>query len=192
MTRPAVFSPVRILVWAALLLPLTACGGGGGGGGPTNPTPPPNQREIVFTPGGSAAADSISLVQTSATTSTTLELDLVANDIDGLYGVAFDLIYPASLLSFVGAEEGTHLSGADGEASTSMQVSDDGGTLIVGLTRLGIVDGVGGTGVLMTLTFTVTGSGSGQLVFDRARAVDSRGATLGDVVFEGGSLRVVL
>ncbi len=190
-SRRAARSWVRLVAAPALgLFLLVACGGGGGG--PTNPTPPPTQREITYTSDSASVANTVSLVQTSSTSSSQLTLDLVATDIDGLYGVAFDLMYPASILSFTGAEERLHLSGPEGEIETTLQVADDGGTLIVGLSRLGQVGGVGGTGVLLTLTFTATATGNGSLVFDRESAVDSRGANLAEVSFIGGRLRIQL
>jgi hypothetical protein len=116
-------------------------------------------------------------------------LEVVASDVEDLYGVAFDILYPATALDFVRVEEGSFLS-AEG-IGTTLQVADDGsGTLIIGLTRLGEADGVSGSGVLMTVTFQAAGNGGGSLVFDQERAVNRRGATIPGVTWAGGSVTV--
>lgn len=166
----------------ALVLAL-ACGGGGGGGGVTNPPPPP-QPSITFTPAGAAGANSISLASTSASTATKLFLEVRANQVQNLYGAAFDLTYPSTVLRYDGRVQGTFL---DGTLAVSEAPS---GNLIVGVTRLGEVQGVSGSGVLVTLEFTAIAAGSGNFTFTRNSAVDSRGASLASG-WVGGSVQVV-
>ncbi|MES1211036.1 MAG: hypothetical protein ABUL63_01750, partial [Acidobacteriota bacterium] len=84
-------SPLVALTLALTLM--TACGGGGGGGGPTEPPPPPPPtRGIVFTP-GSAVTSGISLTAAAAPDNSTLVLEVRANSVTDLYGVAFNLRY---------------------------------------------------------------------------------------------------
>lgn len=157
----------------ALLLVLTAaCGGGGGGGNPVEPTPPPPQQGITFTP-QSAGANSISLVAGAATNATTLFLEVRATSVTNLYGVAFDLRYPSSVLQFVGADPGDFLGN-----STLHAAEPTAGTLVVGMSRLGAVPGASGSGLLMTLEFRATAAGQGSFTFAENSAVDASGQPL--------------
>jgi hypothetical protein len=75
-----------------LALLLTACGGGGGGSTPTEPPPPPPPAAgIILTPQAAPGVNSLDLASGAATTATTLVLELRANQVTDLYGVAFDL-----------------------------------------------------------------------------------------------------
>lgn len=151
-----------------------ACGGGGGGGGPTQPPLP----SLVFTPAGAAANGSVALVRSNGTDPTTLVLEVRVREVAGLYGVAFDLTFPETVLRFDTASEGSFLSA--GGAATAFQVAPVGsGRLVVGLSRLGSIGGVaGGEGLLLTLRFTAIAAGSGNLAFSANRGYDSTGSVL--------------
>jgi hypothetical protein len=178
------------LGWAAVallsLFGLVACGGGGGGGGPTQPPPPPPPTPgITFTPSGAAGANSISLERGAASTTTKLFLEVRANQVQNLYGVAFDLGYPNAVLRFDGAVQGTFLDGTIALSNTPT------GNLIVGITRLGARPGVDGSGLLVTLEFTAIATGNGSFAFARNSALDSRGAALAGTSWMAGSVQVV-
>lgn len=179
--------PALAALLSVLLLTL-ACGGGGGGGGGGGPVDPgPPAAALTFTPGGTAGGNVVLLTRTGSTTGRDLELAVEAREVSSLYGVAFDLGYPASVLSFEGATPGTFLSG--GGFQVSLQVAEETGNLIVGVTRLGAVGGASGSGTLATLRFTAVGSGSGSLTFSRTQAVDPQGVAIDDVAFVGGSVQ---
>jgi len=172
----------RALVGAALLA--AACGGSGGGGG--GGTAPP-QPGLTFTPAGTAGSNSIFLNRSNGADPNLLELEVRARQVPDLYGVAFDLEYPAAL-RFDTATEGTFLNAG---AMTSFQVSSaQAGRVVVGLTRLGPVAGLSGEGVLLTLRFTATGAGSGELRFSNRSAFNSNRTPLGAVEWLGGSVTV--
>ncbi|HEX2162647.1 MAG TPA: cohesin domain-containing protein [Thermoanaerobaculia bacterium] len=168
-----------------LLLSLACGGGGGGGGGPVDPGPP--AAALTFTPGGTAGGNVVLLTRTGSTSGRDLELAVEAREVTSLYGVAFDLGYPASVLSFEGATQGPFLS--SGGFQVSLQVAEETGNLIVGVTRLGAVGGASGSGTLVTLRFTAVGSGGGDLTFSRTRAIDPQGQAIDDVAFVGGSVQ---
>lgn len=171
----------------AVLLLAGACGGGGGGGGGNPVDPGPPAAALTFTPGGTAGGNVVLLTRTGATTGQELDLAVEAREVTSLYGVAFDLGYPASVLSFEGATQGSFLS--SGGFQVSLQVAEETGNLIVGVTRLGAVGGASGSGTLVTLRFTAVGSGTGNLTFSRAQAVDPQGRAIDDVAFVGGSVQ---
>ncbi|HEX6899421.1 MAG TPA: cohesin domain-containing protein [Thermoanaerobaculia bacterium] len=177
----------RLAVGLLVLALAAACGGGGGGGGgPTAPPPPVTQPQIVFTPQGAAGANSVSLASGAATTANTLFLEVRASQVTDLYGVAFDLSYPAAQLQFVQASPGPMLG-----ASGSVQAASGGaGSLIVGGTHLGNVPGSNGSGVVMILQFNAIAAGQGTFQFSRNSVLDSDGAIQGGVSWVAGSVQV--
>ncbi|MFL6263805.1 MAG: cohesin domain-containing protein [Thermoanaerobaculia bacterium] len=175
---------VLLLAVLALALLLTACGGGGGGGTPTAPPPPP-VAGIAFTAQAAPGANSLYLASGAATTATTLVLEVRANQVTDLYGVAFDLTYPATQLQFVRATAGPLLSNGAVQAATSSP-----GTLIVGGTHLGSTPGANGSGVVLTLEFSAAAAGSGSFAFARNSALNSTGATISGLTWLAGSVTV--
>ena len=148
---------------ACLLLAALAvsfgCGGGGGGGPPT-PTTPTGPQSVALD--AAVAVDGVSLRPGAGTGGLRLEVEVRVDNVSGVFGMAFDLVFPSGLLEYSGFSEGSFL-GIDG-ASTAVQVSDTGqGRLIVGATRLGRVGAVSGSGVVLTLVFQATAFGSGAL-----------------------------
>lgn len=170
-----------------VLAALAACGGGS----PTRPPPPPPPTSsLTFTPGAASGGSAVVLARTGPTGGSDLHLAVEARQVSSLYGVAFDLGYPASILSYEGATVGDFL-GQDG-FQVSLQVADETGNLIVGVTRLGDVPGASGSGMLLTLRFRAVGSGTGSLSFSRTQAVDADGRPIGGVTFVGGTVQSTL
>jgi hypothetical protein len=170
----------------AVALATARCGGGGGGGGPTGPPPP--SSTIVFT---AAGGGSLQLASGAGTQGTTLVLELRSTGVQDLYGVAFHLSYPTTVLRFSGASEGTLLN-AGGTVPTSFQIVDSpAGNLVIGLTRLGRVAGTAAAGTLLTLQFSGVATGSGTLAFTANRASDSQGNPI-SVAWAGGSVQATI
>lgn len=178
----------QALLAAAALLAFAALAACGGGGGPTQPPPP--TASLTFTPGGTSGGAAVVLSRTGATAGRDLDLAVEARQVANLYGVAFDLGYPASVLSYQGATPGEFL--ATGGFQVSVQVAEQSGNLIVGVTRLGAVPGASGNGTLVTLRFRSVASGTGSLSFSRTQAVDADGHPIGGVDFVGGSVQSTL
>jgi Cohesin domain len=178
---------VTVIPAFVLVLSLAACGGGGGGGGtPTQPTPPPPPPPgIVFTAAGVAGANSLALASGSGTTATNMVLELRANQVTDLYGVAFDLAYPSAQLQFTRVTAGPLLSGGAVQATVTAP-----GTLVVGGTHLGNVPGASGSGVVLTLELSALGAGGGSFAFSRNSALNSSGQTIAGVAWVAGSVQV--
>jgi len=170
------------------VLSLAACGGGGGGSSPVEPTPTPplTQPSLVFTPQGGGGSG-ISLTAGAASTATTLILEVRANSVTDLYGVAFDLGYPANLVQYVRATQGPLLAGG-----TLQVAGGTTGNLVVGLSNLGPVPGTSGSGLLMTFEFRAAGAGQGSFSFSRNVAVDSAGQSINGFSWGTGTVRVTL
>jgi hypothetical protein len=170
----------------ALSLLLTACGGSGGGGTPTSPPPPPPPTAgFVFTAQSAPPANSLYLASGAATTATTLVLELRANQVTDLYGVACDLTYPATQLQFVRATAGPLLNNGAVQAVVSTP-----GTLIIGGTHLGATPGANGSGVVLTLEFNALASGTGSFAFARNSALNSTGGAISGLTWLAGSVTV--
>lgn len=168
----------------------TGCGGGGGGGGGAAPPTQP-QPGITFT-GSGVSAPAVRLARGAGTSGSVFELEVRADGLPAVYGVAFDLTYPSGVLRFEGSAAGSFLAG-DGGAQTSLQVAEaSAGRLVVGHTRLGDVGGVGGSGVLLTLRFTAVASGSGAFTFSANRLFDASGSPVAGPAWGGGSVQVTL
>lgn len=165
-----------------MLLLLAACGGGGGS--PTEPTPTPTpQPSLVFTPTGSGGTG-ISLAASAASTTSTLFLEVRASSVTDLYGLAFDLSFPANVLQYVRHTQGPFLAGG------TLQVAPASGNLVVGLSNLGPVPGSNGSGVLMTFELRAVGAGQGSFSYARNLAVNSAGQTLNGLAWGAGTVRV--
>ncbi|HYO12500.1 MAG TPA: cohesin domain-containing protein [Thermoanaerobaculia bacterium] len=174
--------------WLAVLLILTlaGCGGGGGGGSPVEPTPPPPQPGVTFTGQGGSANNSVVLASGAGTNVNALVLEVRAQNVDDLYGAAFDLRFPAAVLQYARFTPGPLLEGG------SVQVAPSGsGNLVVGFSRLGEVPGLDGSGVLLTLEFAPVAAGEGALSFARNSAFDSDGRPITGFTWAGGTVRVV-
>ena len=177
------------MAFGAFLLALGGCGGGGGGGGSTPTQPQPPQSSLVFTPGASSGSG-IALASGTGSGPTTLVLEVRANSVQNLYGVAFDLSFPASLLRLDASTRGSFLG--DESNTTLALVQPTPGNLVIGLSRLGTLPGVSGSGTLLTLRFTALASGSGSFAFARNSAVDAAGSPLSGLAWSGGSVQVTV
>ena len=172
-----------LLVLGLLALSCGGGGGGGGGGGPTQP--PPTQPALSFTAAGAGGANSLVLASGPGSTAERLFLEVRANQVTDLYGVAFDLSYPTNVLRYVAKTSGTFLDG-------TVQVSETPpGNLVVGASRLGRVAGASGSGVVVTFEFVALGAGSGSFAFSRNTAVNSSGAPLAGSSWVAGTVQVI-
>jgi Cohesin domain len=169
-----------------LILTLAGCGGGGGGGSPVEPTPPPPQPGVTFTSQGGSSNNSVVLASGAGTNASSLVLEVRAQNVDDLYGVAFDLRFPAAVLQYVRFTPGPLLEGGSVQAAVSAS-----GTLVVGASRLGEVPGIDGSGVLLTLEFAPIAAGEGALSFARNSAFDSDGRPITGVTWGAGTVRVI-
>lgn len=175
----------RSLPVLLLALGLAACGGSGGGGGSTPTSPPPPTPGFVFTAQAAPGANSLYLTSGAATTATTLVLELRANQVTDLYGVAYDLTYPATQLQFVRVTAGPLLNNGAVQAVVSSP-----GTLVVGGTHLGNVPGASGSGVVMTVEFSAVAAGQGSFAFAHNSALNSSGTAIPGLTWLAGSVTV--
>jgi hypothetical protein len=179
---------IALTVVAVVFSSVGCGGGGGGGGGPTEPPPPTSL--VKFTPDGSAGANSIYLAQGNNTQVSRFVLDVKVSQVEDLYGVSFNLVYPNARLKWIpgGTKEGTHLSSS---GSTDLLVEEGSpGVLVVGISLLGDVAGSSGSGTLLSLEFEAVSAGSGTVKMTRHDAVNSSGDVKTQVEWISGSISV--
>jgi hypothetical protein len=135
----------------------------------------------------------IHLTEASGTADNVLRLEVRASEFVGLYGVGFDLQYPTGMLDYRGGShvEGDFLS-ADGSRTEILVRQKTDGRVIVGLSRLGDVGGVDGSGLLLTLDFTAVQNGSQPISFVANAAFDGSGDRLEETVWQAGDVQVNL
>lgn len=181
--RPWVATPWLALMFLFAGL-LQGCGDSSSDG-----TTGPGGFTISFTasqtnPGPNSA--SLSLEQISGNR-VTLEVRLT--QVTDVFDISFDLVYNGGLLEFSSFQEGDFFN-SDG-ASTSAQAAEAGpGRLVVGVTRLGAVPGISGSGKVISLTFVAQAAGTTGMNFQRGVLEDSNGNVIGGVTWNGGQIRV--
>jgi hypothetical protein len=138
--------------------------------------------------------NSITLQGASGSTTSSFRLEVHANRVNNLFGVSFDLIYPAAILDWVpgGTVEGSFLDGG-GSVPTELLVSESvDGTLVVGHSRLGNLAGAEGEGLLFSLEFTPRASGSGSFEFESETAYNAQAGVKDGVEWRAGSIQITL
>lgn len=98
-------------------------------------------------------------------------LEINVNNASNLFCMPFYLLYDTNYLKFDSASEGIFLN-QNNMDPTSFLFSNDSarGRIIVGLTRLGQVPGVSGSGLLMTVYFEAINKGTTIIDFANVKA----------------------
>lgn len=181
-------------MWLAVLAWVGAgCGGGGGGGGsPTQPPPPRPPSSVTFTADSAPVTNSVYLEQGPGGSATVLVLAVQVMDVTDFYGARFDLTFPSGLLTFRknATAEGDFLAGGGGFRTDLIVKNRPAGNLVIGISRIGDVEGAEGSGTLFTLEFGTDKSGSGSLQLHRHDAFDRHGEVQPDVTWIGGTIDV--
>jgi len=91
-----------------------------------------------------------------------ITLTVLVERIEQLYSSPFHLTYNPSLLELIKVSEGDFLK-KDGKETAFFQANNsEAGQVVIGLSRLGQVGGVTGSGILATFTFRSKSSGVGK------------------------------
>ncbi len=151
-----------------------------GGVGPTAPPNPGTTARVSFSPVTPAAA---AIALRGSASGEALEIEVYAVDVDDLYGLSFELRFPADLLRYESHGRGVFPSLEASEAAT--------GRFLVGATHLGQVAGVSGGAVVVVIRFTAIADGRGRLDFSGEEALDSFGDGL-TLNWHGGTVAIDL
>jgi hypothetical protein len=95
--------------------------------------------------------------------------------------VPFHLVYDPQVLAFEYGEEGAFLGSDGAQTAFFATPSGGGGTIFVGLSRLGQTSGVSGAGNLCVLHFRAVGPGTTTLAFSSEKVRDPAGGLLPSV-----------
>jgi hypothetical protein len=145
-------------------------------------------------PGPVPSGQSVTLSGPASPVSGSLTLDVNVNQLASpAFGIAFDLDFNSGIIVFDSFTPGTFFE--QGGAGVSYQVTPapgNPGKLIIGVTRLGAVGGVGGSGRVMTLRFLLNNvPGSTQVGFSGAQILGPDGNPLaGTVTFSPATVNV--
>ena len=174
----------RLTAALACALLAAACGGGGGGGGGAAPG-----LECQGTVAG--AADLVRFdCPASSGSPMAVRVMIGQTTMSDIYGIKFDVVFSPAVVEFdPPAIEGDFLDqDSQGTAMEAATQSNDPGRLVVSVTRVGSVGGVGVTGAektVITLPFMGVASGTTTLVFENAQAVDPTGTPIAAIQFSG-------
>ena len=106
----------------------------------------------------------------------TVEVKVQVDDVEDLYGIALDVVYPSDVVRFVSCEGGAFL-GQDGLETNEAFALENGeeGRLVVGLSRIGATEGVNGGGVVALCWFEVYADATpATLQIENPALLDSR------------------
>lgn len=151
-----------------------------GGGSPTAPASPVTTGGVSFSP---TAAEGAAVALHGRASGSTLEIEVYAVGVDDLYGLSFELRFPADLLRYESHGQGVLPSLEATEAAP--------GELVVGATHLGPVAGLSGSAAIVVVNFTAIANGSGRLDFGGEEAFDSFGDRLA-LNWHGGTVAIDL
>ncbi len=178
-----------------ILLIGIACGGGGGAGN-SNPVAPPSLT-LAYTEdtNQNPTTGDVGLgLDQGASTNQQAVLNLgLQGPLSDLFGVAFHLQYDATVLTFVQAIEGNVLN-RDGNP-TQFLVSQGTNEIIVGLTRVGNPQTIGGTQisgneVLCTIVFQPRAAGSTILSYTQNEIQNVSGTDITNHPWRAGTIVV--
>jgi len=165
---------------AAVLATMTLPACDSGGGSPTAPASPGPARGVSFSP---ATPSGAAIALRGNASGASLEIEVYAVGVDDLYGLSFELRFPADLLRYESHGVGA-FPGLEARETAA-------GRLLVGATHLGPVAGLSGGGAIVVARFTAIASGNGRFDFSGEEAFDSFGDRLA-LNWHGGTVSIGL
>jgi hypothetical protein len=171
-----------LAVLCGLLLAACHHGGGGGGGGAA--------AQMSCSGASASGADLVRFDCPASSGSPMPVRVMIGPTTSNVYGIKFDVVFDPVVLAFDGpAIEGNFLNQDANPTVVEAGVeSTDPGRLVVSVSRLGAVGGVGvssGEKTVITLPFMGLASGSSMLTFENAEAVDSTNTPIAGIQFSG-------
>ena len=91
-----------------------------------------------------------------------------------VFAVPFDINYNPDILEVTGLYEGSYLKKDGGQTTFLTSVYRDKGKITIGLTRLGRIGGVSGSGTLMSIAFRALKRGTTSLSFANVKPMDAK------------------
>lgn len=164
---------------------IAACGGGGGcGSSPTSPS-----HNMTFTGVSSPENNTVYMAKNDAMTDgDVIAIDVKLNNIsDYVYGTSLSIDFDAAKIGFIGYSKGSFLE-QGGNTATSYMWAESVGKLSFGITRLGGVGGISGSGTLVTLKFKAIEAGNSTISFNGCTLKDPALNTIVVANWDGGAV----
>jgi hypothetical protein len=96
----------------------------------------------------------------------TFTRDIAVFDVREAFYAAFDLTYDPAVIEYVGAAEGDVFKKDNGPTVLQAALKEgQSGAIVIGLTRVGQIGNISGSGKLMTLSFRAIAAGASTLTF---------------------------
>jgi general secretion pathway protein D len=144
----------KLFVYSAMLmLSVYGCGGGGGGGGGGGSSSGPS-AEVLVSPAPGTVTKGQEFTRT-------VDVQNAGNT----YYAAFDVTYDPKVIEFLDADEGSFFNQNQAGSTWFEAALQNGsqGRVALGITRLGAVGEVSGSGNLVTLHFKAVGIGTSAI-----------------------------
>ncbi|MDE2690540.1 MAG: cohesin domain-containing protein [Acidobacteriota bacterium] len=151
-----------------------------GGRSPTAPVSPVTTGGVSFLP---VSPNGAAIALRGGASGSALEIEVYAVGVDDLYGLSFELQFPADLLRYESPGRGVFPNVEVTEATA--------GRLLVGATHLGPVAGLSGGGAVVVARFAAIANGTGRFDFNGEEALDSFGDPLA-LNWHGGTVAIDL
>lgn len=172
---------LKTIIYFSLIITIHGCGADAGN---TNIISNPTQVNAFtnVTPGGQA----IYLSQNNALSNdNTLAINVKANNTSNVYGTVFDVDFDSTKMTYESYAAGNYLE--NGGATVTYMLTPSSGKLIVGISRLGTVGGVSGSGTIVTLKFKAVAAGVASVDFSNNTVRDSGNQSIQGVTWNGGT-----
>jgi hypothetical protein len=178
---------VTVSLLASALVLATACGGGGSDGGVVSGGGGSSTLTASFTPeAANPGSNTVALGQGSLSANL-VTLRVGVTDVDDVHHAAFEVVYDGAVVDFVDHSPGVLLE--QGGNSPTYQVSEQGGKLVVGISRSGPTGtDANGTRTLVSFTFRVLQAGNTPIAFQNYALMDSGFNAIGVTHWYGGTL----
>jgi general secretion pathway protein D len=90
-----------------------------------------------------------------------------------VFAIPFDIDYDPNILEVTGLREGAYLKKGGGQTTFLNSIDKARGKITVGLTRLGRIGGVSGSGAVMSVDFKALRRGTASLSFGNGKPMDA-------------------
>lgn len=172
---------ILTILMLASAIPIVSCGGGGGGSSPTSPSTSYSASFTATTP--TAGSNYVKMEQVSTSGDTVTIAVKAVSIIEPVGGMALDVTYDASKLSFVSASNGDAISGN----TSSFAATNGSGTVVISASD--VVDSSPvSSGTLFTIKFKGTTTGNVSVAITNNSLFNASGNRISTNNWYGGTV----
>lgn len=174
---------IRAIIFIGIITLIHGCGGSGGDSGLAT-----SSSKMITFKSSTLGDKTVNMVQNSnISNGDTLAINVTVNNLSNVYGIGFDIDFDSSKLSYDGYVSGNYLEKGGNTVNYIITTqSGNSGKLIAGISRLGSVGGISGSGMMVTLKFKVVSAGSTSLTFSNNVVMDSSNQSIPGITWNSG------